>query len=53
VVLKPFELFLVITPISIGIAAVSFRYFEAPIMNWRHRRAARLAGVGAAPRHAA
>ena len=53
VALKPFELFLVITPISIGLAAVSFKYFETPIMNLRHRRAARLAGVGAAPRHAA
>jgi peptidoglycan/LPS O-acetylase OafA/YrhL len=38
IVLRPFELFLVVTPIAIALAAVSFKYFETPIMNWRHRR---------------
>jgi peptidoglycan/LPS O-acetylase OafA/YrhL len=38
IVLKPFELFLIVTPIAIAVAAVSFKYFEAPIMNTRHRK---------------
>jgi peptidoglycan/LPS O-acetylase OafA/YrhL len=37
VVLTPFELFLVVCPLAIGLAALSFRYFETPMMNLRHR----------------
>jgi peptidoglycan/LPS O-acetylase OafA/YrhL len=39
--LSPFVLFLIGTPLAIGLAALSFRFFETPIMNLRHRRAAR------------
>ena len=38
VVLTPLQLFLVAAPMAIGLAALSFRYFETPIMNLRHRR---------------
>jgi peptidoglycan/LPS O-acetylase OafA/YrhL len=45
VVLPPFAMFAIAAPLAIGVAAVSFRYFETPIMNIRHRRAARRAAT--------
>ncbi len=41
--LSPFAVFVVVAVLAIGVAGVSFRYFETPIMNLRHRRAARRA----------
>ncbi len=38
--LSPLELMVTGSALAIGVAAVSFRYFEAPIMNARHRKAA-------------
>ena len=38
IVLAPYQMFLVITPLAIGLAALSFRYFETPIMNSRRRK---------------
>ena len=47
IVLTPFELFLVVAPLSIGLAALSFRFFEAPIMALRHRRSQGVAEAAA------
>ena len=38
--LRPVELFACVTLLAIAVAAVSFKYFETPIMQWRHRRRA-------------
>jgi len=38
--LSPFQLFLLVSVLSISVAALSFRYFEAPIMRLRHRKRA-------------
>jgi peptidoglycan/LPS O-acetylase OafA/YrhL len=45
--LAPFQLFVLVSVLSICVAAVSFRYFETPIMRSRHRRRA-VAAVAAA-----
>jgi peptidoglycan/LPS O-acetylase OafA/YrhL len=37
IVLTPFELFLVVAPLAIGLAGLSFRFYESPIMSRRHR----------------
>lgn len=40
IILAPVEFFFVVMLISIALAALSFKYFEAPIMNMRHRKPA-------------
>lgn len=36
--LSPFQMFMLVSVLSISVAAASFRYFETPIMRSRHRR---------------
>jgi len=38
--LSPFQLFVLVSVLSISVAALSFRYFEAPIMRMRQRKRA-------------
>jgi peptidoglycan/LPS O-acetylase OafA/YrhL len=38
--LGPFALFVLVSALSICVAAASFRYFETPIMRSRHRKRA-------------
>ena len=38
IVLSPFPLFVVVSALSIGVAALSFEYVEKPIMNARRRK---------------
>ena len=40
IALAPFQVFLLVTPITIAIAALSFRYFESPIMRLRRHKSA-------------
>lgn len=44
---QPFLLFVTAASLAIVVAGLSFRYFETPIMNIRHRRNARRAGAAA------
>jgi peptidoglycan/LPS O-acetylase OafA/YrhL len=48
IVLTPIELFFIVAALAIALAAVSFKYFETPIMALRHRKAAAGAAAGAA-----
>jgi len=38
--LTPLQLFLVVAPLAIAVAGLSFKYFEKPIMRLRHRQPA-------------
>ena len=45
ILLTPFQLFVLVSVLSISVAALSFRYFEAPIMRLRHRKRAAAVAV--------
>ncbi len=47
--LAPFALFALVAMLAIGVAALSFKYFETPIMRRRHRPAAAPALAGSGP----
>jgi len=47
ILLTPFQLFVLVSVLSISVAALSFRYFEAPIMRLRHRKRAAAVAVAA------
>lgn len=47
--LAPFPLFVLVATLAIGVAALSFRYFETPIMRRRHAAAATPALAGSGP----
>ena len=49
-VLTPMQQFFVVAPVAIGVAALSFRFFETPIMRRRHHRAP-AAAIDAARSH--
>jgi peptidoglycan/LPS O-acetylase OafA/YrhL len=45
VILSPIELFLIVGALAIALAALSFKYFETPIMALRHRKPGIAAGA--------